>query len=65
MEANPNCTHKLVIRLDTPQDQANALRGHQLEPLGFMLRIAGCKVQCPINSCRLCVSIVHDVVHVP
>jgi hypothetical protein len=57
-------THKLVVGLDTPQYQANALRCHKLHPLSFVLRIARRKLKRPIYSRGFCVAVVHDVVDV-
>ena len=57
-------THKLVISLDTPQNQAHALGCHELHPLSLVLWIAGREIQRPVDSGRLCVSIIHDVINV-
>lgn len=55
-------TYKLVVCFDASQYQANALRCHELHPLGFVLWVARRKVQRPVNSRRLSIPIVHDVV---
>ena len=55
-------TYKLVVCFDASQFQANALRRHELHPLGFVLWVARRKVQRPVDSRRLSIPIVHDVV---
>ena len=56
-------TYKLVISRDTPQYQTNALRCHEFHPLRLMRRIARRKVERPVDSSRLSVTIVHHIVH--
>jgi hypothetical protein len=55
-------THKLIVCRYTPQNQPHALRRDKLHPLLLVLRIACRKVPCPIDSSRLGVAVVHDIV---
>ena len=55
-------TYKLVVCFDASQYQANALRRHELHPLGFVLWVARRKVQRPVDSRRLSITIVHDII---
>lgn len=64
MHANEKATYKLIVSLNASQYETNAIRCHKLQPLSFMLRVAGRKVEGPVHPSGFGISIVHDVINV-
>lgn len=57
-------THKLVIRSNASENKPIGFRCHDFRPFAFVGRIMNiCKVQRPIDPCRLGITVVNDVVY--